>query len=353
MRISAAKACLTALLCGCLLAIADTSRFIRQNPVQKNFPAKDLVSLRNDFLTAEFARDSLGRLVSLKYRGEELLTPFERTVWVGNPLMETSSCNVFGFRDLLWGVRMTTLDLPADSVERIGDHGVAIVVSNYGNTPLKLMKSVTLAKGGCLLRHEVNLSNHGAIPCSYSLWLNLIPRQPFHPLIPVAGGLLKQFALGNNFYEPGEDWIAAQLENPPVVMALSWDDSELEPDGRFYSHGAPNLNTFEAIFHKRELAVGQCGRHAYSLLVLPGLPGLNALAGSIGIAAVPCDTGCRLLFSAAEPTPAQLAQLHYLDSKATSLSIPELTPGKLWETTVPERPLSMLLEEGGVFPFHY
>ncbi|MBQ6473851.1 MAG: hypothetical protein IJJ33_17825 [Victivallales bacterium] len=341
------------LLCGGLLSFAEPSRFIRRNPVQKNFSASSLVTLQNDFLTADFARDSLGRLVSLRYLGEELLTPFERTVWVGNPLMETSSSNVFGLRELLWGVRMTTLDLPVDSVERYGDNGLDLVASNYGNTPLKLTRHVSVAKEGCLLRYEVQLTNQGASPYSYSLWLNLIPRQPFHPIIPLADGLLKSFALGNNFHSADENWLAARLEKPAVVLALSWAHQELEPDGRFYSHGAPNFNTFEAILGKRTLAAGESGTHAYSLLILPGLPRLNALLDTIGIAVISADSGYRLLFSAAEPTPSRQMQLRLADGKETTLAIPALTPGKLWETTMQNRPQSIILEGKQECPFHY
>lgn len=329
---------LSALLSGC--ASSPQKRFTRQNPVQKTI-LPQTVSIHTGWLEAAFAPDSMGRMVNLKYCGEEILARFERTALIGNPLFEPVNCNVFGFRELFWGVRMTTLDLPAALVSK-SENQIVFSAPNYGNTPLDLLRKVTLRPDGSVIEFDLTISNSSAKSYAYQLWLNLLPRTPYAPLIPLQDGLKKEFKLGNNFHPAGDCWIAARLQKPDAVAALSWQPEEMIPGGQFYVHGAQQFNTFEAILGKRVLKPGARNRHAYKLLLFPALPALNALLGEIGLAAVPDGDACRLMFAAASPSKPQSAGLKTA-GKIQKIVIPPMKAGDISVIRVPSKPDSVIM----------
>ena len=332
---------LPVLLAGC--ASSAPERFIRQNPVQKTILPKT-VSLRNSRLEAAFAPDSMGRMVSLKYRGEEILERFERTALVGNPLFEPVNCNVCGFRDLLWGVRMTTLDLPADLAART-ETRIEFSAPNYGNTPLHLYRRVKLHPDSLTVDFDLTVTNSASRPYSYNLWLNLLPRKPYAPLVPIPSGLLKIITRGNNFHPAGTCWTAAKLTRPDAVIAMTWKPEEIQPDGRFYVHGAQDFNTFEAILGKRTLSSGAKAHHAYRFLIFPSLPTLNAILEQTGIAAVNDNGKWALIFCTAETVPRRTVKLKFPRSTA-EIDLPEMKTGECFTMPVSGKPVSIISGNG-------
>ena len=231
------------LLAGC--SSSEQARVIRKNPsVTVELP--ETVALSNGYLDAAFAPGSRGRMTNLKINGIELLERFERRVLSGNPLFAPRDCNVYGFRELLWRVPIAPLDLPV-KLESKSRNNIVFSAKSYGNTPLDLRREVALRPGTTVIDIKAKFTNSGIKPYAYSLWLNLLPKHPFSPQIPLADGIKREFKLGNNFHPAGAGWTAAKVDTADTILAVTWNPKDMPPDGRFYVHGATTFRTFEAI----------------------------------------------------------------------------------------------------------
>ncbi|MBQ9501089.1 MAG: hypothetical protein IJU70_02920, partial [Lentisphaeria bacterium] len=261
------------LLAGC--AVREQPRFVRKDPEEK-VSVPETVTLSNGVLDGGFAPDSLGRMTSLKYRGGELLQRFERTALQGNPLFSPVNCNVYGFRELLWRVNMTVLDLPVKAYSVQGS-SIRFLIPGYGNTPLELERTVRFRPQSAVADVTAKFTNRGKSPFVYNLWLNLLPVRPFQPIVPLEDELKHDFKRGNNFHPASTDWIAARVPSADAVISLQWKFEDLYPFGMFYVHGAQDFNTFEVILGRHRLYPGRSRTYDYRIMVFAGLPCLNGI----------------------------------------------------------------------------
>ena len=324
-------------LAGC--AVRETPRFVRKNPEQ-TVSVPDVVTISNGVLDGRFAPDSLGRMTSLRYRGRELFQRFERTALRGNPLFAPVNCNVYGFRELLWRVNMTALDLPVNAYSLRKDR-IDFVIPSYGNTPLDLERTVRLRPGSAVADVTAKFTNRGKTPFAYQLWLNLLPVQPYLPIVPLEDELKHDFKLGNNFHPASTDWIAARIPSAGVVIALQWKFEDLYPAGMFYVHGAQDFNTFEVILGRHRLYPGRSRTYDYRILIFPGLPHLNGVMDEIGIVVVPSGKGFEMIFCAAAPTAEKAVTVEF-ETGERKLTIPALKTGESFTINVPDMPEAVI-----------
>ena len=325
-------------LAGC--STAEHPRVIRKNPsVTVELP--ETISLSNGYLEAAFAPGSMGRMTNLKLNGIELLERFERRVLSGNPLFAPRDCNVYGFRELLWRVPIAPLDLPVN-LESKSKNAIVFSAKSYGNTPLSLHREVSLRPGTTVIDIKVKFTNNGAKPYAYSLWLNLLPKHPFSPQIPLADGIKREFKLGNNFHPAGADWTAAKVDTADTILAVNWNPKDMPPDGRFYVHGATTFRTFEAILGKRTLKKGESRLHGYKILVFPQMTQMNALLDETAVASIKTNNGYKLLFCAASPAAERKIKIAFYGS-VKDLTLPALKTGEKFEVTYPEEPERIIL----------
>ena len=326
------------LLAGC--STSKQPRIIRKNPsVAVTLP--ETVSLSNGYLEAAFAPGSMGRMTNLKINGIELLERFERRVLSGNPLFAPRDCNVYGFRELLWRVPVAPLDLPV-KLESKSRNKIVFSSKSYGNTPLSLHREVTLRPGSTVIDIKAKFTNTGVKPYAYNLWLNLLPKHPFSPQVPLADGIKREFKLGNNFHPAGADWIAAKVDSSDTVLAVTWDKRAMYPDGRFYVHGATTFNTFEAILGKRTLKKGESILHIYKLLVFPQMTQMNALLSETAVAAIKTKDGYKLRFCAASCAAKRSVKIAFY-GYIKNLTIPALKTGETFEVNYPDEPERIIL----------
>ena len=326
------------LIAGC--SAPEKARIIRKNPsVTVTLP--ETVTLSNGYLDAAFAPGSMGRMTNLKINGIELLERFERRTLSGNPLFAPRDCNVYGFRELLWRVPIAPLDLPVN-LESKSKNAIVFSAKSYGNTPLSLHREVSLRPGTTVIDIKVKFTNNGAKPYAYNLWLNLLPKHPFSPQIPLADGIKREFKLGNNFHPAGENWIAARVDSADAVLAVTWDKKEMYPDGRFYVHGATTFRTFETILGKRTLKKGESRQHLYKILIFPQMKQMNALLNETAVAAIRTKEGYRLRFCAASPVAKRSVKIAFYGS-IKNLTIPALKTGEIFEVDYPDEPERIIL----------
>ena len=328
------------LLAGC--AAPEQARIIRKNP-SVTIELPETVALSNGYLEAAFAPGSMGRMTNLKVKGIELLQRFERNVLSGNPLFAPRDCNVYGFRELLWRVPMAPLDLPV-TLESKSQNSIVFSSKSYGNTPLSLKRKVTLRPGTTAIDIEAEFTNRGPKPYTYSLWLNLLPRHPFSPQIPLADGIKREFKLGNNFHPAGADWTAAGADTADTVLAVTWNPGDMLPDGRFYVHGATTFRTFEAIMGTRTLKKDESRLHAYKILVFPKMTQINALFGETAVASVKIKEGYKLIFCAASPAAERKVKIAFYGS-LKDLTVPSLKTGEKFEVSYPDEPERIILPD--------
>ena len=325
-------------LAGC--STAEHPRVIRKNPsVTVELP--ETISLSNGYLEAAFAPGSMGRMTNLKLNGIELLERFERRVLSGNPLFAPRDCNVYGFRELLWRVPIAPLDLPV-KLESKSSNTIVFSAKSYGNTPLSLHREVSLRPGTTVIDIKAKFTNNGAKPYAYSLWLNLLPKHPFSPQIPLADGIKREFKLGNNFHPAGADWTAAKVDTADTILAVNWNPKDMPPDGRFYVHGATTFRTFEAILGKRTLKKGESRLHVYKILVFPQMTQMNALLDETAVASIKTNNGYKLLFCAASPAAERKIKIAFYGS-VKDLTLPALKTGEKFEVTYPDEPERIIL----------
>ena len=340
----------TLLLAGC--AVKEQPRFIRKN-LEQEVSVPETVTLTNGVLESGFAPDSLGRMTSLKYRGRELLRRFERTALQGNPLFAPVNCNVYGFRELLWRVNMTVLDLPVKEYAVQGN-SIKFLIPGYGNTPLELERTVRLRPQSAVADVTARFTNRGKTLYVYNLWLNLLPVQPYQPIVPLEDELKHDFKLGNNFHPAGTDWIAARVPAADAVIALQWNFEDLYPAGMFYVHGAQDFDTFEVILGRHRLYPGRDRTYSYRILIFPGLPCLNGVMEETGIAVVPSGNAFEMIFCAAAPTSEKPVTVEF-ETGCRKLTVPALKTGESFKVEVPDMPEAVTLADGrefGIVPDH-
>ena len=321
----------------------ENTRFIRKNPEEK-ISLPETVNLSNGVLDLAFAPSSMGRLTSLKYGGRELLQRFERKALTGNPLFAPNTCNIYGFRELLWRTSTPVLDLPVKAFEK-RENKIVFDIPSYGNTPLSLRRQVRLHPEAAVIDFESEFTNTAAKPYTYQLWLNLLPVSPYYPQVPLIGGLKQEFKLGNNFHPHGENWTAAYVPSAQSVIAVNWKRWEILPDGEFYVHGATTFNTFEAIMGKRTLKKGEKCRHSFKILLFPHLSRLNALWDETGIAVHQEGKNFKLRFSAASPVPQRSGVIGFAGN-FKKFTLPAMKTGEIFEMRLPEEPEVLLPEKG-------
>jgi len=331
-------------LAGC--AVRETPRFVRKNPEQM-VSVPETVTISNGVLDGGFAPDSLGRMTSLKYRGRELLRRFERTALLGNPLFAPVNCNVYGFRELLWRVNMTALDLPVREYAARRNE-IKFLIPGYGNTPLELERTVRFRPKSAVADVTAKFTNRGKTPFVYQLWLNLLPVQPYQPIVPLEDELKHDFKLGNNFHPASTDWIAARIPSADAVIALQWAFEDLYPAGMFYVHGAQDFNTFEVILGRHRLYPGRDRTYEYRILVFPGLPHLNCVMEETGIVVVPAGKGFEMIFCAAAPTAEKTVAVEF-ETGERKLTLPALKTGEIFKIEVPAMPEAVTLADGREF----
>ena len=329
------------LIAGCS-SHRSSQRFIRKNPTE-TIELPETVSVNNGLLQAEFAPGSMGRMTSLKYGKLELLERFERTVLSGNPLFAPRNSNVYGFRELLWRVPIAPLDLPV-KLESKTEDSITFSAKSYGNTPLSLWRQVRLRPGTTVIDITAKFTNTGIAPYTFSFWLNLLPKHPFSPQIPLADGIKKEFKLGNNFHPAGADWTAAKVDTADTILAVTWNKKDMFPDGRFYVHGATTFNTFEAILGQRKLKKNESRTYNYKILVFPGMTQINALFGETAVASIKTKAGYKLLFCAASPAAERKVKIAFYGS-LKNLTIPALKTGEKFEVNYPDEPERIILPD--------
>lgn len=342
---------LLALLAGCAATNPARPRQIRKNPEIKIL-LPETVSVGSTYLKGAFAPDAMGRLVGLEYGGVEILSRFERKALVGNPLFAPVNNNVYGFRELFWGVRMTTLDQAAKLVSRTDD-SIEFSIANYGNTPLDLHRKVRFLPETSIIEFKSTFTNSSKTKTDYQLWLNLLPRPPYRPVVPARDGIVRTFKLGNNFHPAGADWIGACLVQPAGVIALDWTEGTLTPGGQFYIHGAQDFNTFEAILGKQTLAPGANREHAYRILFFPKLTGLNAIWQNCGLELISAEKGFILRICAAAPFKSQRLPLEFSDGTRTEIMLPDISACTTAEVAIGKRPKSVVTSKDHSIPFLY
>ena len=341
---------LLAFLAGCATTPGQL-RQIRKNPEIKIL-LPETVSVGSAHLKGAFAPDAMGRMVSLNYAGEEILTRFERKALVGNPLFAPVNNNVFGFRELFWAVRMTTLDQAAKLVSKTDD-AIEFSIANYGNRPLDLHRKVRFLPDSSIIEFKSTFTNSSKTNADYQLWLNLLPRPPYRPVVPAKDGIVTTFKLGNNFHPAGADWIGACLERPAGVIALEWNEGAINPGGEFYIHGAQDFNTFEAILGKQSLAPGANCEHAYRILFFPELTGLNAIWQNCGLELIPAAKGFSLRICAAAPFTSQRISLEFSDGTQAEIMLPAISPCTTAEVAIDKQPSFIVTSKGHRIPFVY
>ena len=283
----------------------------------------------------------MGRMTSLKYGKPELLERFERNVLSGNPLFAPRNCNVYGFRELLWRVPIAPLDLPVKLESKTKD-SITFSARSYGNTPLSLLRQVRLRPGTTVIDITAKFTNMGIAPYTFSLWLNLLPKHPFSPQIPLSDGIKREFKLGNNFHPAAADWTAAKVDTADTVLAVTWDKRDMFPDGRFYVHGATTFRTFEAILGQRTLKKNESRTYNYKILVFPGMTQINALLDETAVASIKTKEGYKLLFCAASPVAERKVKIAFYGS-LKDLTIPALKTGEKFEVTYSDEPERIVL----------
>ena len=318
----------------------SSARIIRKNPTE-TIELPETVSVTNGHLQAEFAPGSMGRMTSLKYGKPELLERFERNVLSGNPLFAPRNCNVYGFRELLWRVPIAPLDLPVKLESKTKD-SITFSARSYGNTPLSLLRQVRLRPGTTVIDITAKFTNTGIAPYTFSLWLNLLPKHPFSPQIPLSDGIKREFKLGNNFHPAAADWTAAKVDTADTVLAVTWDKRDMFPDGRFYVHGATTFRTFEAILGQRTLKKNESRTYNYKILVFPGMTQINALLDETAVASIKTKEGYKLLFCAASPVAERKVKIAFYGS-LKDLTIPALKTGEKFEVTYSDEPERIVL----------
>ena len=318
----------------------SSARFIRKNPAEI-IELPETVSVNNGLLQAEFAPGSMGRMTSLKCGKLELLERFERNVLSGNPLFAPRNCNVYGFRELLWRVPIAPLDLPIKLESRTEDT-ITFSARSYGNTPLSLLRQVRLRPGTTIVDITAKFTNTGMAPYTFSLWLNLLPKHPFSPQIPLSDGIKREFKLGNNFHPAAADWTAAKVDTADTVLAVTWDKRDMFPDGRFYVHGATTFRTFEALLGQRTLKKNESRTYNYKILVFPGMTQINALLDETAVASIKTKEGYKLLFCAASPAAERKIKIAFYGS-LKDLTVPALKTGEKFEVIYPDEPERIIL----------
>ena len=330
------------------ISAEEIPRFIRKNPYQVISLPKT-VSVSNGIITAQFAPDSMGRMTSLNVDNKEILQRFERKSLVGNPLFAPKDCNVFGFRELLWRTPMATLDLPVTLVEK-KDNSIIFSTNSYGNTPLKLYRKATLRANSSIVDFEVTFSNLAAKSYTYQLWLNLLPLQPYLPIIPLYDGIKSKFNLGNNFFQPATNWNAAFVPKANSVIAIAWNKKDMRYNGEIYVHGAQDFTTLEAVLGSRTLKKDQRLTHNYKILVFKGIKQINALANETAISVTPKDKEFELTFCPASPTNLVKGKL-YFSNFTLDINIPPLKTNQLYKIVVPQEPNYLIINNQAMVEF--
>ena len=260
----------------------------------------ELVSLKNDHISISIAPAALGRVVSFKLNstGAEMLNPTKLTrLWM-SPLHEIRGDNFQGIRELLWSGKING-SIPMQVVKK-SDSAITVYSKSYGASSFEVTRTVSLLPDGFGFIWDTRLTNLSPKSEKCDLWYNFQGVEPALPRIPVAGGTHKvrgkgaetyprdfMFVkgIGQYYLPPGADYAAFVEAKQNAVWAVLLPETEMKPDGMFYSWGnnSPNsIRTVEPLLKTRKLKSGETAESKMTMLIFPGL---NDFAGMVGMTA--------------------------------------------------------------------
>ena len=272
-----------------LAAVSACSLYAAPKRGTIEYFSPELVSLTNNKISISIAPAALGRVVSFKLNetGAEMLNPTKLTrLWM-SPLHEIRGDNFQGIRELLWSGKING-SIPMQVVKK-SDDSVTVFSKSYGASCFEVTRTVTLLPNGYGFVWQTKLTNHSPNAEKCDLWYNFQGVEPALPRIPVAGGTHKvrgkgaetyprdfMFVKGNGqyFLPPGADYAAFVEANQNAVWAVLLPETEMKPDGMFYSWGnnSPNsIRTVEPLLKTRTLKPGASAESKMTMLIFPGL----------------------------------------------------------------------------------
>ncbi|MBO7328790.1 MAG: hypothetical protein J6W00_08475 [Lentisphaeria bacterium] len=264
------------------------------------FFSPELITLKNDQISISIAPAALGRVVSFKLNesGAEMLNPTKLTrLWM-SPLHEIRGDNFQGIRELLWSGKING-SIPMQVVKKSAD-SITVYSKSYGASCFEVTRSITLLPNGFGFIWNTNMTNRSPKSEKCDLWYNFQGVEPALPRIPVAGGTHKvrnkgaetyprdfMFVkgIGQYYLPPGANYAAFVEAKQNAVWAVLLPESEMKPDGMYYSWGnnSPNsIRTVEPILKSRNLKPGASISSQMTMLIFPGL---NDFAGMTGMSA--------------------------------------------------------------------
>lgn len=249
----------------------------------------ELITLTNNKVTISIAPAALGRVVSFKINetGAEMLNPTKLTrLWM-SPLHEIRGDNFQGIRELLWSGKING-SIPMQVVKK-SDDSITVYSKSYGASSFEVTRTVTMLPEGFGFVWQTKLTNKSPKAEKCDLWYNFQGVEPALPRIPVAGGTHKvrgkgaetyprdfMFVkgIGQYYLPPGADYAAFVEAKQNAVWAVLLPETEMKPDGLFYSWGnnSPNsIRTVEPLLKTRTLKPGATAESQMTMLIFPGL----------------------------------------------------------------------------------
>ncbi|MBE6378782.1 MAG: hypothetical protein E7051_08210 [Lentisphaerae bacterium] len=249
----------------------------------------ELITLTNNKVSISIAPAALGRVVSFKLNetGAEMLNPTKLTrLWL-SPLHEIRGDNFQGIRELLWGGKING-SIPMQVVKK-SDDSITVYSKSYGASNFEVTRTVTLLPNGFGFVWQTKLTNRSPKAEKCNLWYNFQGVEPALPRIPVAGGTHKVRGkgaetyprdfmfikgIGQYYLPPGADYAAFVEAKQNAVWAVLLPETEMKPDGMFYSWGnnsPDSIRTVEPLLKTRTLKSGESAESRMTMLIFPGL----------------------------------------------------------------------------------
>lgn len=162
------------LLIACVLGAAEPELKVLQ------FPAR---TIGNGILSADFLPDADGRIVSLRYSGKELLSPYLARQLAGNPLFSPTLGNARGWTERFWQRPTGNAPLPATKVTSSKNHA-ALEMHCFGNTQLNVTRNMLIPDDSSVL--EITSRVTSALQeDAAAIWLTLFPSPDAELFFPV------------------------------------------------------------------------------------------------------------------------------------------------------------------------
>lgn len=270
------------LLIACVLGAAEPELKVLQ------FPAR---TIGNGILSVDFLPDADGRIVSLRYSGKELLSPYLARQLAGNPLFSPTLGNARGWTERFWQRPTGNAPLQATKVTT-GKNHATLEMPCFGNTQLNVTRSMLIPENSSMLEITSRVTS-GLPEDTAAIWLTLFPSPDAELFFPVKRGndltMLTPTPQDETLHlAPAAPFVWCRWEG--ILLALVAEDAEL-----FLSWHARDVEpgakrTLEIICRKRPLPATWKTR----FIVFTALKELRGIAGLRGYNII-TSNGRRLL----------------------------------------------------------